>query len=33
MAVFMFLRSVFEVKESIAGIPAELPCAGELENL
>ena len=23
---------VFEVKESIAGIPTELPCSGDLEN-
>ena len=27
-SVFMF----FEVKESIAGIPTELPCLGDLEN-
>ena len=28
-----FEIDVFEVKESISGIPTELPCLGDLENL
>ena len=29
----IFTIYVFEVKESIPDIPAELPCLGDLENL